>query len=157
MLKRILTCALTPVIIAGLAVVAKAGASVESENVVFSGKENGSYFVKAYFQPSHTVLQGEGYGLTPGKNVERAYVRASSDGRTFLGIQWCGSYDSGRLWSPYGRNKQDTRILHTDKASVKDCNLCTQRTYYGWSYFGGGGGGGNVPMPYSIGIDEQEG
>lgn len=109
-------------------------AAVISDNVVHSGLSNGDYFIISYFNPSHCIEEGEGYGLTEGKYVKQAYVRAQSDGWTILIVKICASYDSGRTYSIAATSKNNT-IMNTSKVTVPDCKTCTQRLNYGWLYF----------------------
>ena len=87
-------------------------ASVRSDNVVHQGKTNGKYYVQAYFNPSHKVVSGEGFGLTAGKYVKQAAVRTQSNGKTVLGVKICSSYET-----------------------ITDCSTCVQKTSYKWKYF----------------------
>lgn len=110
-------------------------ASVESSNKVWVAEQDGQYVTQAYFDPQHKVLAGEGYGLTEGKRVKQAYVRAKADGKkTIFGIQICGSADTERLYSREAKT-WETNIIETPTARVTKCWTCTQRTYYGWVYF----------------------
>lgn len=109
--------------------------SVTSDNIVHQYQKDGKYRVQAYFNPSHEIQSGEGYSLTVGKNVKQAYVRAQSDGKKILFVKICGSYDSERQWSAKATSTSTNSIFSTPLAEVTNCATCTQKTYYGWSYF----------------------
>lgn len=109
-------------------------ASVTSDDYVHQYKSGDKYYVQSYFNPSHTVQNGEGFGLVAGKNVKQAYVRARADGSTVFGVKICSSYDSGRVYSSAATSRKNT-IMSTSLQSVNACSKCTQRTNYGWIYF----------------------
>ncbi len=135
MLKFIKKGVMLPIVMLACCIPLSANAgSVTSDDYVHQYDKDSKYYVQAYFNPSHKVQRGEGFGLKVNKNVKQAYVRAQSDGKTVLGVKICGSYDSGRQWSSAARNKS-SRIISTPLESVKDCWTCKQRTYYGWVYF----------------------
>lgn len=107
---------------------------VESDNCVWDKCEDGTYMIQAYFNPSHKIQEGEGYGLESGKNVKQAYVRVKSKGLKLL-FRICGSYDSGRLYSKAASYKWIDKIIATPKGEVKNCSTCVQELYYDWIYF----------------------
>ena len=111
-------------------------ANVTSDNKVWQAKANGKYKIQAYFNPQHTVVDGEGYSLKPGRRVKQAYVRAQSEGckTPIFGITICSAVDTGRCYSKVAK-KTDRNIFSTPEASVVDCSFCKQTTNYGWVYF----------------------
>lgn len=132
--KKIRNIVLSLMLVISMGIVVQA-ASVRSDDVVYQGKTDGKYYVQAYFNPSHKVVKGEGFGLTVGKNVKQAAVRAKSDGKTIFGIKICSSYNSGWSWSTCATSKKKNTIISTPYETVKDCGTCTQRTSYTWKYF----------------------
>lgn len=109
-------------------------AAVVSDNLVHQYIKNDTYYIQAYFNPSHKVQSGEGYSLKVGKYVKQAYVRVQSDGLTVGPVKICGSYDSQRVYSSAASTKTN-KIMSTSLLNIKDCGTCTQYTNYGWIYF----------------------
>ena len=77
----------------------------------------------AWFTPAWVVTPGAGYGLVPGKRVNKTYVRIIE-----------GGYDSGKVWSALATDPNSWDMISISTSKVND-PFYTMYTYYGWQYF----------------------